>query len=845
MTKNKAALPDLRQGFLRRVPLFFKSLRLWPGFLGLGLILTALSFLCTYEFSGTPQVYELGEIAGADIASPFTFYFSDDNAIKFRRDAVRKAQPIICIQDLEPIERLDSKLEDLFTRVREAGNDPERIESLRQTVSEELGEEISVRMFSILRDEAIQTLIHDDLLPWIKYRLQEGVLQDNRILANYSSGVIIRNAQEQTIASHTEISDLAGLHKDLEQHLQKIHANRLTNSLVLTLLSNYIAPTLTPDLAATAQNAEDAAKAVRPVMLQVMAGEVIVRQGEKISPEHMPKLRALWNTTPVKFNVTRFLGILLGAVILCSGLFFSPSGKKMDRVESKDLLFTGFIVTFFAVAAKTFALLGGAMAAYSSAYVSGAHMFAVPVAGATLMITAFSSRRYFITCMLLAMFCTLVNNDQLPLFMFYFFAALFGSWITNKAQSRKGVVKTLPALIAMLIPLWLATTITMGGDPARLYPEFIALMLGSFLSLLLTFALPPLIEILFGFTTRFSLMELMNQEHPVLRQLMFDAPGTYHHCLIVANMAELAAQAINSNPLLCKVGALYHDIGKADKPQYFIENQFRGENPHTKISPTMSALVLISHVKYGVELATQAHLGKEIIDIIREHHGTRVIQYFYQKALATNSQVQEEDFRYEGPRPSTVESAIIMLADVVEASSRTLENPTPSRIRTHVQRMIRSLLAEGQLNNVELTFKDLEQVEDSFTLILTGMFHKRIEYPGKQTPAPSATNPAATANTPANVGNAPLNLPAQPMVFDPDAESRMQQQLEHDQSRLSAEDYHAAKWLNLGDSFDETMLLNKKLKSAAAQNIPDIPDTPHSPDDRLKEQGSAARDKTK
>jgi putative nucleotidyltransferase with HDIG domain len=318
-------------------------------------------------------------------------------------------------------------------------------------------------------------------------------------------------------------------------------------------------------------------------------------------------------------------------------------------------------------------------------------------------------------------------------------------------------------------------------------------------------------------------MDLMNQEHPVLRQLMFDAPGTYHHCLIVANMAEFAAKAIKADSLLCKVGAMYHDIGKIDKPLYFIENQFRGENPHDKISPAMSALVLISHIKHGVELAEQAHLGREITDIIREHHGNGVIRYFYQKALAANSQVRIEDFCYSGPRPSTIESAIIMLADVVEASSRTLENPTPSRIRTHVHRMIRAILGEGQLNNVDLTFKNLEQVEDSFTLILTGMFHKRIEYPGKQNAKAAADNSAAQEAAPGKAlsaadGQTRENLTpapaAQPITFIPGTEKQAKEQ-EH--LILQPDDYHAAKWLDLEDSFDEMTLLYKNYTTLAPE----------------------------
>ncbi|MDR1243445.1 MAG: HDIG domain-containing protein [Deltaproteobacteria bacterium] len=834
MTKIKTALPGGRSSSLSRITDFFRRSRIWTGLLGLGLTLTALSFLCTYEWGKTQHIYEPGDIADADIASPIAFSFNDESATEAKRAEVRKAQPLVCVLNTEPITRLRGKIEGLFANTGITG-DPNQLENMRQAISEELGEELSVRMFNTLRGQATQTLILGNLLPWIEHRLAEGIVANGSILADYPGGVVIQNADRQIVASRSVVSDIAELRADLKTHAQQFSSSKLTTSLVLALLGNYLAPTLTPDFESTAKNADEAVKTLRPVILQIMAGEVIVRQGERVRPEHMPTLLALWSTEQVKFNAVRFLGILLGAVILCGGLFFTPNGGTMTKIDSKDLLCIGFIVTFFTVLAKAFSLLGVTVAASSGSFTQGAQVFAVPVAGATLMIIAFSSRRYFITSMLLAMFCTLAGKGQLPLFIFYFLSALFGSWITHKAQSRKDVVKTLPALLCALIPLWLAATMAQGGEAGRVYSEFPALMLGGFLSLLLTFALPPLIEILFGFTTRFSLMDLMNQEHPVLRQLMFDAPGTYHHCLIVGNMAELAAKAIDANSLLCKVGALYHDIGKIDKPQYFIENQFRGENPHDKISPTMSALVLTSHVKYGVELAAQARMGREIIDIIREHHGNSLIQYFYQKALAADIPAQRSDFCYEGPRPSTIESAIIMLADVVEASSRTLDNPTPSRIRTHVQRMIRAVLADGQMNNVDMTFKNLEQVEDSFTLILTGMFHKRIEYPGKQgnkaatgnAPAATAPDSAPAAENGAEDGQTPpappktqlpLRLPAQPMIFDPEAEKQVRRQKEQEQSRLRDDDYHAAKWLGLEDRPDETTLLNKNPASSDGVN---------------------------
>jgi len=217
---------------------------------------------------------------------------------------------------------------------------------------------------------------------------------------------------------------------------------------------------------------------------------------------------------------------------------------------------------------------------------------------------------------------------------------------------------------------------------------------------------------------------------------MVQAPGTYHHSVIVSNMVEATAKAINANPLLAKVSAYYHDIGKMKKPLYFIENQMGGENRHDKLAPSMSSLVLISHVKDGVELARQHNLGQEIIDIIQQHQGKGLISFFYQKAkdqaMSKNSKgfdVKEDDYRYPGPKPQTKEAGLVMLADMVEAASRSLPDPTPARINGTVQKIINKVFSDGQLDECELTLKDLHEIAKSFNKTLGGIFHQRVEYP--------------------------------------------------------------------------------------------------------------------
>jgi putative nucleotidyltransferase with HDIG domain len=280
--------------------------------------------------------------------------------------------------------------------------------------------------------------------------------------------------------------------------------------------------------------------------------------------------------------------------------------------------------------------------------------------------------------------------------------------------------------------------------------------------MILTFALTPIVEMTFGYTTRFRLMELLNLDQPLLRDLMLKAPGTYHHSLIVSNMVEAGAKQLGANSLLCKVAALYHDIGKVNKANYFIENQLLDDNPHNMLPPSMSTLIILSHVKQGVEMGTQHRLGKEVTDIIRQHHGTGLVKYFWQKALNQPDAPPPnmEDFRYPGPKPRSSEAALIMLADVVEASSRTLDDPTPTRLRQHIESSLKAVYSSGQLDESELTFKDVDLLVDSFSQVLRGIFHQRISYtepPAKpaqgNAPSPKSLPPGQTAavtpNTPA------------------------------------------------------------------------------------------------
>jgi putative nucleotidyltransferase with HDIG domain len=327
------------------------------------------------------------------------------------------------------------------------------------------------------------------------------------------------------------------------------------------------------------------------------------------------------------------------------------------------------------------------------------------------------------------------------------------------------VLSILPLQLG-LFTMWAGATLMQGGPHTRYFYESIAVLTNGVLSMLLIFAMAPCAEIIFRYSTRFKLMELMNLDQPILRELMLNAPGTYHHSLIVSHLVDAGANTLGAQSLLCKVAALYHDVGKVTRPEYFIENQLGGENPHDWLAPSMSALIITTHVKNGLELAQEYGLGREVSNIIREHHGTSVITFFYQKAVDMGENPSMPAYSYPGPKPHSREAAIVMLADAVEASSRTLDDPSSSRLQNHIRTIIKNILNSGQLDEVDLTLKDLDKLTQSFVHVLTGLFHRRIQYPDAALPQQVPRAKAATVNQKSSAKAASNGIAAPPAALE-------------------------------------------------------------------------------
>lgn len=292
------------------------------------------------------------------------------------------------------------------------------------------------------------------------------------------------------------------------------------------------------------------------------------------------------------------------------------------------------------------------------------------------------------------------------------------------------IVGLIQVLLLILIDrFWL-------GSPAR----YFVLILNSIISSIIVLGILPIFEYLFGTVTNISLLELADFNHPILQRMIIEAPGTYHHSLIVGNLSDAASRVVGANPLLARVGAYYHDIGKIEKADYFSENQAMQINKHDDLTPAMSKIVIMNHVREGVELAKRYKLSPSLIDFIQQHHGDSLVYYFYRRALENleeDHSVKEEGFRYPGPKPNSKETAIVLLADSVEAATRALKDPSPAKVEEVVHKIINNKFIDGQLDECELTLKDVEKISEVFIRILGGIYHNRIDYSENKKSEPS------------------------------------------------------------------------------------------------------------
>jgi len=327
-----------------------------------------------------------------------------------------------------------------------------------------------------------------------------------------------------------------------------------------------------------------------------------------------------------------------------------------------------------------------------------------------------------------------ITGNNLYLWLLFFIGGVSSSILIRGGRLRRITIIRIGLVTGALQAVTFFFIEQFSGNRLNiLYPaKYLILILNGVVSSIIVIGVLPVFEYLFKTATDISLLELADFRHPLLQRMVLEAPGTYHHSLVVGNLSEAACDVVGANALLARIGAYYHDIGKLQKPDYFSENQVIKESKHDSLSPMMSRLVIMNHVKEGVELANKYRLNPRLIDFIQQHHGDSLVYYFYRRALEGlegEQQIKEDGFRYPGPKPNTKETAIVLLADSVEAATRALKEPTPKKVEEVVHKIINNKFIDGQLDECDLTLKDLENISAVFIRILSGIYHSRITYP--------------------------------------------------------------------------------------------------------------------
>lgn len=557
-------------------------------------------------------------------------------------------------------------------------------------------------------------------------------LPASTVKALLTEKTILADLEKRLLSVLTEVFDqgikvngVEAARRQINREVALFPFNAELKQVAETLAGPLLEPNMIANPEATAQNREAARKAVDPVILQ--RNTLIIIEGELVTEKQMAQLESLGLLQGKQADYTGMIGLflLLSIVFVLVSIYLY---KFVNNVYTnpKMLLLLGLVVII--------TLLVTVLAAYFSGYW-------IPVAMGVILITViFGYRLAVLMTLVFALLAGFVTGGELSYVLVSLTGGLAAVYAVSRVSQRGDLAKAglyvagTNAATIMAQFLFLGNLSLESGIIKELGYALAAGTGSGLLSSIIAIGLLPYLESAFGVTTSITLLELSNPNHPLLRRLQTTAPGTYYHSMMVCNLAEAAAEAVNADPLLTRIGAYYHDIGKLKRPYFFTENQLSGQNPHDKISPNLSAMIIRLHVKDGLELARKHRLPAVIEDIIRQHHGTGLIFYFYQQALEScgdQDQVSAEKFRYEGPLPQTKEAAIIMLADSIEAGVRSLSKPVGNRVEGLIRRIIKEKLNNGQMDESDLTLKELDQIGDAFVKIMAGIYHARVEYPEK------------------------------------------------------------------------------------------------------------------
>jgi len=565
-------------------------------------------------------------------------------------------------------------------------------------------------------------------------RWAEGIIDES--LENISSDDIsIVQGGELVIAPTRNYNDIETAWKKNREEVNQIYDNELDIKSILSyeLINEFTKPNILFDKDLTESRQKERLDKVSRFQGTVLANELIVDTNNRITESVLLKLKSLQLESERRLGYERaadkfreYLGAFFVVSILLFLLFsFFYIYRNEYFKEPKLLLLIGllmYLIVFFSWIIVSYQL----------------PVYIIPIAIFSILLTVLLDTTVsLISSTILILLVSLLIGNDLDFAIIQFFISFIAILGVRKLRKRRQIIATMLTLVFCSLFVFFSVMLFKGIDFLDYnYSTVGYLALSSFLCPILAFGLVPLFESFFGITTDLSLIELLDYDQPLLKKLMEDAPGTHTHSVKVGTLAESCANAIGARALLCRVGSYYHDIGKIKKPEYYAENQI-GENKHDSITPHMSAKILKQHVTDGLALADEYGLPLIVKDFIETHHAKNRMEFFYKKALENDRKVDENEFRYPGPKPTSKETGIVMLAEAIEAQANSLKNPTLEKFETMIDKAIRSRLEDGQLDECPLTMEDLQKIKGrrdgkhGLLPVLSGLYHSRPEYPSK------------------------------------------------------------------------------------------------------------------
>jgi len=703
-------------------------------------LVTLLTFIIVPKGTLTTTEFVAGDIAPYDIKAPRDLLVPDEDLTRQKRNEAERSVANLYDFDTTTGEVISTQVAQVFNALNVAAERQLPIDQQIAELESSFGFKIDQKSFATLRELSSKADTNIRISQIVKQLYRQKIAGNLKLFeADRPKGVVFRqlDSQAETIDGGNEV--VIGLGQ-LQDRLKKNLTDSGFPAKQEKVLSELILPMLRPNITFNQNETEArrkaAGEAVKPVLIQVKKGEMIVREGDRISTDQVKRLGALQDGNSSVALWRNAMGLLLCCFLLIYFAHtFARSNIRKYQPDNRDLVFLSAVFVVHILILKISIFISSALGSAFPYVEQNAYFYFFPFAVGTMLVRiVINSEVSLVFAILTSIITGALFGNSFAIMFFAFLTSLAGAhWVRHvnerstlfRAGFRLGMFNFI-----LLIALHLMTS---KPFDLQLIYKLVFGFSGGLAAAVMVTGIVPLVESIFRYTTNIKLLELANMNNPVLRDLMVQAPGTYHHSIIVGNLAEAAAENIGVNPIMVRVAAYYHDIGKIRKPLYFIENIGAQENRHDKLAPSMSALVLIAHVKDGTEMAHESRLGKALNDIIREHHGTSLMKFFYDRAKNKADpgveQIDERDYRYPGPKPQTREAALIMLADAVEAASRTLTDPTPARVQGMVQKIINNIFIDGQLDECELTLKDMHNIAKSFNLVLGGIFHYRVDYP--------------------------------------------------------------------------------------------------------------------